>query len=470
MPHNLTPLMGQTQLLLNPYKVGTPVAGTDFYGRSEFLTRVRQALTPSNVVLTSRLFSPIVHEGGSLALYGERFMGKSLMLSYIAEPPADWQTEYFQHHIFVCLNCMDVAIPFAPGQFWVEVVKQVDRKLLDRKLAVAAVQAQCQALLQRAAAGAELAAYDFQAILDVAGQAGKRIVLVLDDFDGLIRTDPAHFDRTRGFLQGLRALTTRNGYRANLVVATRHSLYELCKPLAVQSASPFDNGFVNYRLQLFREAELMQLLQRVEQTEQPPFSAMETRYVAYLSGYHPQLAQIAAAEIFDRRLDQGAPLTDLTAVGEKFKSDARPVFDSLWAGASEIERILLMLIALRALQGKTPTVAYDLSDLSTILSQRERELVELTQRGLLNRTQANPPQWEIFSPLFQWWILKEIECGDPEQLRERRKVWGNLIAQKRADQLGQIVDFLKKNKEAIESVGRSILQMAGWQPPKLGGS
>jgi tetratricopeptide (TPR) repeat protein len=55
-------------ILINPYKVGPPVAGGDFYGRSKLLVRVYQALQQSNVVL----------------LQGQRRIGKTSFLKHLA--------------------------------------------------------------------------------------------------------------------------------------------------------------------------------------------------------------------------------------------------------------------------------------------------------------------------------------------------------------------------------------------------
>jgi AAA domain len=426
---------------------------------------------PNQAVITpakaSKFFSPIAHEGGALGLYGDCGTGKTLTLNYITNPPADWQEAHFNQHIFLFINCQDTVIPPTPNNFWIQLTKTLNRKLED-----GAIKQKCHALLARVAEALILDHNDFHEILDVAAGAKKRIILVLDDFDCMIRTDPENFDTTRSFLQGFRSLTTRDSNKANLVTATRYSLQELCKPFATPYYSAFDNGFTNHRLRYLSESELLQLLRRIDQTDQPSFSATETRYIAYLSGCHPKLAQLAAAEIFDQRLDSHAPLNenDLMTVGDRFKSESRPVFESFWAGASEVERVFLMLIALQKLQGKVTNAQYDLSGLTDLFSQHERELNELTQRSLLNRTQASPPRWEIFSPIFEWWILKEIESTPPDQLDDRRKIWGNLVTQKRADQLGDIVEFLKRNRESIESFGRFILRLLSNDPPQLPGA
>lgn len=400
---------------------------------------LNQAVVSSNK--ESKLFSSLVAEGGALGIYGDRGMGKSFMLKYIANPPSNWRESCFQNHIFVLLNCQDIIIYQRINYFWLEVTTQLNRKIEDSP-----INDKCQALLGRENEEAALNHNDFHEVLDIAAEARQRIVLVLDDFDCMIRTDPESLENTRTFLQGLRSITTRDSNKANILTATRYSLEELCKPLSSPYYSAFDNGFMKYRLRCFNSQELLQFLKRVDQTKQLPFTPAEMQYVADLTGSHPKLVQIAAAEVFDQRIECGAPLSNFTPVGERFKSLARPILESLWYGASEIERVLLILMVLQKFQGKVSKTEYNLSDLTILFEQRERELVELTERGLLNRAQANPPVWVIFSPIFEWWILKEIESSDPEQLIDRRKVWGNLITQKRADQLGEIVELLKRNR------------------------
>jgi hypothetical protein len=418
-----------------------------------------QAIVPTSIVRS--LFSPLSRDGGAVEVYGERGMGKSTILSYIINPPDEWM-EYFKNHIFVFLNCQDTVIPPTANQFWVQITKQ-----LERKLETSPIKEKCLALIARSKEGLEIDHNDFHEVLDVSGGAYRKIVLVLDDFNVLIRTDPENLSSNRAFLQGLRSLTTRDSNKANLVVSTRYSLYESCKPLALPNYSAFDNGFSLCRLRFFQEKELLSLLDRVAQTGQPLFNSLERNYVAYLSGFHPQLAQIAAAQIFDYRIEVGAPLNDLSPVGEKFKNEARPIFESLFWGASEIERVLLMLVALQSLNGKVTDANYDINDLPKVFSEKEREINDLTERGLLKRVQASPPLWDIFSPIFKWWILKEIESEDQNQLEERRKIWGNLLTQKRAEQVGKIVEFIKKNNKEIEDFGKLVLRIVGWEVPNL---
>lgn len=416
-----------------------------------FLHSIQSEIIVDNI-RASRIFSPLIGEGGSLAVFGERGTGKSSLLYYITHPPSDWQREHFSKHIFVSFNCPDTVTPFTPTNFWFQTIK-----LLNDKVEAGPIKEKCQVLLENYKNGTDLNHSNFHEILDVAAKACRRIVLVLDDFDYLIRIDDEHLNVTRTFLQGLRSLTTRDSNKANLIVATRRSLEELSKPVTVLGISPFSNGFTSYRLRMLREDEVNQLLLRVEKTSQMLFTTKETKYINYLSGYHPKLTMIAAAEIFDQRLEAGAPLEDLTPVGERFKSDARHVFESIWERTNEIEQMLLMLIALQKLEGRIPKRHYDLSDLSVIFSQKERELIELTDRGLLIRTQAGSPKRDFFSPIFGWWVLKEIESADPEELSDYRKVWGYLLTQKQAKKLERLANMARQNIDIIEAFGKAVI-------------
>jgi hypothetical protein len=436
--------------LLNPFTVGNKPE--------------HAIVTPAKA---SRFFSTLTTEGGALGVYGERGMGKSLMLNYIASPPLEWQESYFKNYIFVFFNCQDTIIPATPSNFWLETTKQLDRRFEDGP-----IKNKCQALIARTIDGGKLNHNDFHEVLDVAAGANQRITLVLDDFDCLIRTDLENLDSSRAFLQGLRSLTTRDSNKASLVTATRSPLQELCKPLSLPNYSDFHNGFRNERVRCFSEKELLALLRRVEQTGQPPFSAMETRYVAYLSGTHPKLTQLVAAEIFNQRIEEGTPLSQTTleeVIGERFKSESRSIFEGLWQGANATEQLLLMLIALQKIQGKLPTIQFDLEDLPEIFSKYEPSLIELTERGLLTRVQSNPPIWDIFSPVFQWWILKHIESSEPEQLEERRKTWGGLVTQDKAEKIGGLFQVIKNNWKTIEEFGRIILRFRGVDLPQLPG-
>jgi hypothetical protein len=406
----------------------------------------------------NRLLSALSQEGGALAIYGERGVGKSYVLSAVNAYREELNQVYGLRYQFVFINCQDILPEPIPAQFWGQVIQQIKDKVADDL-----TQSKCQEFLSGAKFLDSIDHNDFCEVLDLAAQANIRIALLLDDFDCMIRTEPEHRIETHAFLQGIRFLTTRDSHKINIITATRSSLEQLGKPLAQPNYSAFHNNFTNYRLRFFTPKELQQLLEQLLQSVtnlgQPNFSVEEQNYVAYVSGYHPKLAKLAATEIVNQRLESGTPLTQLDRVGERFRTEAGPLFETFWQGAIEVEQTLLMLVALKECQGKLSTVHYDLGDCPEF-SRYERELFELSGRGLIQRASLESDQWQIFSPIFQWWILKEIESSNPGELDDRKKVWGNLVKQERADQLGKIIEFLKE-KQALSILWNAIIKQFG---------
>jgi hypothetical protein len=88
---------------------------------------IRSSFHPENTIVApskaSRLFSPLIAEGGSLGVYGERGMGKSSMLNYISHPLTEWQEAHFHNYIFVVFNCQDTVISPTINNFWHQTTK-----------------------------------------------------------------------------------------------------------------------------------------------------------------------------------------------------------------------------------------------------------------------------------------------------------------------------------------------------------
>lgn len=402
------------------------------------------------------LFSPLVNPGGSVAVTSERGIGKSSLLGYIAHPPDNWRKSHLQQHVFVAFNCPDTVIPFAPERFWLAVVRHLEQAAPAGNLKQA-----CAALLADEKLRTSLTHEQFITLLDLAAGAQLRIVLVLDDFDAFVRTDRDNIEITRNFLSTVRGLTTRHAARANVVLSTRRSLEELCKPLVLPGSSPFQNGFTAYALPLMREQELERLCDWAVQSGQPSFTREERTVIRYLSGSHPQLAQIAAYELLEQRFEVGGPLHSMSAVGERFKISSAPVFESLWEGASATEQLLLMLLALQRLSGKVSGANYSVRGLREVCMQHERDIHDLANRRLVVADPLYDPAWSLFSPIFHWWVLKEIESGSPEQIQSRRQIWGNLLTQQHLNRVVEATELVRKNMGWIEQFGKLVLPIAG---------
>ena len=229
---------------------------------------------------------------------------------------------------------------------------------------------------------------------------------MLDEFEWVVRTDPASVEMTHDFLSGLRALINRVPKGLALVIGTAHPLDRLCERIEFRG-SPFSNAFLLFRLRPFTEAEVDQFFARVLRNTGLGFTEDERNYIKQVAGGHPLLLQTAGSLLFESRVRAG-PIENYWAISKRFAEQSSHHFKSLWEASAEGEKILLLAIATR--------------DLDHELTQARlaHELRSLTERGLVLHRGRHP---EIFSFLFAQWIIENgerpISMADPETLETR---------------------------------------------------
>jgi hypothetical protein len=294
----------------------------------------------------------------------------------------------------------------------------------------------------------EISSTDFEAVLDEIENQGKMLVLLLDEFEWVIRIDPKSEAVTCDFLSGLRALINSTPKALSLVLTTRKPLDDLCRPIQFMG-SPFYNNFIFVRLKPFTNAEVDELLQNALKDTGTSFTPNECEYIRQIAGRHPLLVQIVGSLIFESHKSGLDEIDNYEYIGQKFEEQARHHFVDLWEYSTEQEQMLLMLIAIKKLEGRLNRKrTYDLGDLDLIFSQHERELKELADRGLVVKTKSD---YEIFSSIFEWWVVKELENSNEEVLERRRKIFFGLLTNEQAEKVTKVVKFVKENKDAIAS-------------------
>ena len=124
--------------------------------------------------------------------------------------------------------------------------------------------------------------------------------------------------------------------------------------------------------------------------------------------------------------------------------------------------MLLMLIALTHLEGRlNRRRRYNLGDLDLIFSQYERELRVLETRGLIKSIGGGRYTYTVFSPILEWWVIKEIEnSSDEDELEQRQLVFFNRLSRRQAEQIKQVIRAVWEHKDAIASI-------ADWLKPLL---
>jgi AAA+ ATPase superfamily predicted ATPase len=408
----------------SPFICGGPVLPEYFTGREYELNKIFDQLTGYGY--------------GSVAISGERRIGKTSLLKYIGDPDKAHESGLMKDKpILIYLDCQSIS-RFTPTRFWQRVLKLMLRNVEESTITSA------KALLEKE----EISSTDFEAVLDEIENQGKMLVLLLDEFEWVIRIDPKSEAVTCDFLSGLRALINSTPKALSLVLTTRKPLDDLCRPIQFMG-SPFYNNFIFVRLKPFTNAEVDELLQNALKDTGTSFTPNECEYIRQIAGRHPLLVQIVGSLIFESHKSGLDEIDNYEYIGQKFEEQARHHFVDLWDYSTEQEQMLLMLIAIKKLEGRLNRKrTYDLGDLDLIFSQHERELKELADRGLVVKTKSD---YEIFSSIFEWWVVKELENSNEEVLERRRKIFFGLLTNEQAEKVTKVVKFVKENKDAIAS-------------------
>jgi hypothetical protein len=182
-----------------------------------------------------------------------------------------------------------------------------------------------------------------------------------------------------------------------------------------------------------------------------------------ICGGHPAMIQNACSLLFDLLQNEETLALDTPQFTKDFVSATEQLFSNTWKLSSESEQMLMMLIALSNLKGRLKNKrTYKLNDVDLILSQMDRELRVLEERGVLQRQEEDGKVVYSFnSSIMEWWVIKEIENSKDElELNQRERVFLNL-SRKQADEIKNVMRQVWQYKDAVTLV-------VGWTGKLLG--
>ncbi|MCP4359080.1 MAG: ATP-binding protein [Chloroflexi bacterium] len=379
----------------NPFVFGGPVIPEKFYGRQTSIQ-----------FIMDRVFGA---SRSSVALWGDRRVGKSSLLHYLSQPHlrTEWDIDPQKHHI-IFVDCQSFIGQFSQQTFWDEILDQTIDLFADESL-----RSQAAALLDET----ELDNRSWRRFFRKMQAAGESITLFLDEFGSMVVNGFQENPRElQGLLAGLRTMITAvlpsptavYPRPLAIITATRRPLDILCRPVYqhIDSGSPFHNPFVFERLKPFTEAEVRTLLATQLTDTGLIFAETEIQHLLAMAGRHPLLVQTYASGLFAARLAATAELTDFAALDGDFDGRVRPHFHDFWHYSSKAEKQFLAASIRRQL------------NFQSLPPNQENARRQLLNRGLFIEDNR------LFSPLFEAWLrlnLPQIEEGesrpyDPRQL------------------------------------------------------
>jgi AAA domain len=407
----------------NPFIVGRPVPPDRFIGRTtEIETAFDQILGP-----------------GNLAIWGGPGMGKSSFLELLASPQA-WQLRGYDpsQAVIVLLSCRTIR-PFSPMGFWQEVLN-----LLKDELDVEPeLQTQVYTILEQGEANKE----GLRQILRQLGEKDKFLLLLVDDYDVALHPCPNYTEADiEAFLSDCRNLASyaKGKQHLSMVVTSLRRLNEL-GPKLKTDGSPWYNHHLFQPVKPFTDNEVATLLGSM------PMTAALREGIREMCDGHPALLQ-QAGHLLYRELRAGH-VPDPAVFARDFWSSTEHFFEDIWTMASETEQVLMILIALSNLGGCWQKNRYVFDDVEIIFSQKERELNDLGERGVIVRKhQDGKTIYTFASSMMEWWVVKEIENSDEAWLQQRQRIFLNLMSRKRAENLTKAIYWLWQHREEIPSI------------------
>ncbi|MBW4526353.1 MAG: ATP-binding protein [Phormidium tanganyikae FI6-MK23] len=415
--------MTESPFLRNPYVPGKPVSPLLFIGHgNEIETAFDQILSR-----------------GHLAIWGGSGIGKTSFLEMIAAP----QTWTFRAQdptkaVIVLLSCLGVS-PFNAANFWREVFLLLKEALTDEP----EIQKEVEDYLDRQTASKD----NLRSILRLLGKREKFLLLLIDDYDVALQPNPSYTEQdAANFLSDCRNLASHakeSQYLASIVTSLRR-LNEAGIKLK-PGESPWYNHYLFQPLKPFNETDAAALLGGL------PLTPALKDGIRDIADGSPALLQVAGYLLF--REFRANRLPDPDAFAAEFQRATEHYFEDNWNFSSETEQTLLMLLALTHLKGRLLKKRYDLGDTDVIFSQKERELRDLEERGVvIYQVKEGKKQYRFASSLMEWWVIKEIENSDEEALQARQRTFLNLMSRRQAETVTSAIRWLWQNKEEVPPI------------------
>jgi AAA domain len=415
--------------MANPYYVGGPVPLEYYFGRASEITTAFDQIS----------------KRAHLAIYGSPGMGKSSLLRYLAAPSV-WKKRGrdISKVFIVSISCAGIS-PFTPSGFWREILSL----LHDQAEGDEVLQAEINNLLQEA----KVEKGDLRRILKKIGQQDKSLLLLLDDYDAALRTNDQYTEvEMLTFLSEFRdlAVHSNEGRYLSTVVTTFRRLNEL-GPTITPGGSPWYN---HYLFRLLRPLTTNEVSTQLFVQIPVLFKAGVLKII----DGHPALLQ-NAGYLLHETLEAGQAL-NIDTFTKDFESATEQYFRDTWRFSTEEEQILLMLIALCNLQGRlNRNTRYGLGDVDLVFSQRNRELVDLEERGVIQHTLSEGKNvYSFTSSMMEWWVIQEIQNSSEEKLLARERVFLNLMSREQAQKTQQAIRWLWQNKDTVQSTVFAIIR------------
>ena len=352
-----------------------------------------------------------INNRGHVAIHGSSGMGKSSLLQYIKSRHF-WDDKglNFSEALIVYHNCEGL---FTPNSFWQEILQELKNE--------AEGDTDLQGKIDDVLKLETIEIRDIRRILKQIGKRDNFLLLLLDDYHGILRTredynkgEPKSTEM-EAFLSELRnlAVYSTEGQYFSTVVAAFQKLDEL-GPELPRGGSPWYNHYLYVDLKPFSQKDIDNYFFNPDSHFfiSIPYNILK-KEVLEITGRYPILLQYAGY-IFS----EPDPNIDINIFKEKFKNRTEQIYENIWRELTTDEQYLLKLIIISNSNGEVSGKRYSLKDIDKDFEANKSKLTTLQQKGVIyNKQDQEPDKYNFSSSLMQDFVRQEFEksTSDPEE-------------------------------------------------------
>lgn len=330
----------------------------------------------------------------SVSLVGERRVGKSSLLKYLADPVVE-QKNGLESSRYVFSYFDFLGYPsITPTELWQRLLAEVTSQISDTTIIIAVQDIITQSTIQLPA---------LEMFLKKLNEAELNWVILLDEFD----TAAANPNFDQAFFGGLRNLSK---YALSYIIASHRSLSELQFAHPEALVSPFFNIFRRVTLGGFSPDEIDLLIKGSLEGTGIVFGANDFELLDSLASSHPFFLQMVAYFLFDAyryNYFKNGQL-DYRWVQDRVWDNSMEHFRYYWDQSEVGEKLILATLSLLDKDELNRFDLYPAADDPMLRRLYERVLVVNDKD---NKTRP-------FSILFNQWILQTISFLPSENIND----------------------------------------------------
>ena len=368
---------------INPFISGNPVSNENFINRR---------------VEVSRVVGRILNHGQSSAIIGEPRSGKTSLLQYLQTPEVSnaLYGEQEKNLLFSYVDTLTLGRQFTPSGFWKYVLEPVERAM-GRELSplknsyLSCIKEDCGNFVLERLFG--------QLYL-----TGRRLVLLLDEFDAFLNNEIFHQSE---FYGGLRSLASRSKGLV-LIIASRQSLSNL--NLGTQefnrTGSPYFNFLDEIPLRPFSQKSVDILLA----LGQERFTKKDNGFIHRLAGGHPYFLQTAAFELWEayENEDLKFPEERCEIMGENLYARAKQTLEDIWRLWTPVTKKAFGTVAFGEMPRLLAEKEFYIPNLLKKLPDYAPELKELKRRGFIKDDEELESGYCVTAEVMLWFVADEL--------------------------------------------------------------